>query len=341
MGYRVVIQQTSQSFEVDEGESVLEAALRQQVQLAHECTFGGCGTCRLKIVEGSVGYEEFPIALTAEEAAQGYALACQARPRSDLVLSAEPVLANVPEPRRATARVKALRWFTPEVANLQLELSDLPDFNFLPGQYMNVHLGDGTHRSFSMASLPNAGTVDFHVRRIPGGRFTDSHLEQVAPGHALDVELPLGTFRYHREDQRPILMVATGTGLAPIKSMLESLMGDDDCPPVTLYWGMRTESDLYLDPQIRNWAPRLYEFRYVPVLSRASAGWPGRRGHVQDAVLADLEDLSEHSIYLCGSPAMIADAKHAFLARGADLERIYTDGFSFQHASAPAPSHAT
>ena len=340
MGYRVVIAQTALSFQVDEGESLLEAALRQQVQLAHECTFGGCGTCRLKIVAGTVGYEEFPMALTPEEAQQGYALACQARPRSDLVLSVEPLVQTICEPQRATARVKALRWFTPEVANLQLELPDLPHFNYRPGQYMNVHLGDGTHRSFSMASLPNAGTVDFHVRRIPGGRFTDSHLGRVAPGHALDIELPLGSFRYHHEDQRPVLMVATGTGLAPIKSILESLMDDDDCPPVALYWGMRSESDLYLDEAIRRWAPRLSEFRYVPVLSRASAGWPGRRGHVQDAVLADLDDLSGHSIYLCGAPAMIADAKQQFLARDADLEHIYTDGFSFQHASAAAPVHA-
>jgi CDP-4-dehydro-6-deoxyglucose reductase len=339
MGYRVVIQQTSQSFEVSESESVLDAALRQQVQLAHDCTFGGCGTCRLKIVEGVVDYEEFPMALTPQEAQQGYALACQARPRSDLVISAEPLQA-VCEPQRATARVKALHWFTPEVANLQLELPDLPDFNYLPGQYMNVHLGDGTHRSFSMASLPNAGTVDFHVRRIPGGRFTDSRLAQVAPGHALDVELPLGSFRYHREDERPVLMVATGTGLAPIKSILESLMDDEDCPPVSLYWGTRSESDLYLDAQIRRWAPRLYEFQYVPVLSRATAGWQGRRGHVQHAVLADQPDLSGHSIYLCGSPVMIANARDAFLARGADPQYIYTDGFSFQHASAPTPAHA-
>ena len=236
--------------------------------------------------------------------------------------------------------VRELRWFTPEVANLQLELPQFPDFRYLPGQYMNVHLGDGTHRSFSMASLPNARTVDFHVRRIPGGRFTDSHLRRVVPGHALEVELPLGAFRYHAEDQRPIVMVATGTGLAPIKSILESLMDDEDCPPVSLYWGMRTESDLYLDLEIRGWGPRLYDFQYVPVLSRASTGWQGRRGHVQEAVLADLPDLAGHSIYLCGSPAMIADAKHAFLARGADLEHIYADGFSFQHAGTPAPAHA-
>jgi CDP-4-dehydro-6-deoxyglucose reductase, E3 len=143
----------------------------------------------------------------------------------------------------------------------------------------------------------------------------------------------LGNFRFHSEDYRPILMVATGTGLAPIKSMLESLMDDDDCPPVWLYWGMRSEGAHYLDAQIRSWTPRLYEFQYHPVVSRPSAAWQGRRGHVQDAVLADLGDLSEYSIYMCGSPAMISDAKQAFLARGAVLDHIYTDGFSFQHAS--------
>ena len=145
-----------------------------------------------------------------------------------------------------------------------------------------------------------------------------------------EVELPLGNFRLHAEDYRPLLMVATGTGLAPIKSMLESLMGDDDCPPVSLYWGMRTEADLYLHDEIQTWADRLYEFQYVPVLSRASDSWTGRRGHVQDAVLADLPDLSEHAIYLCGSPNMIADAKVAFAARGASMDHLYADSFVFQ-----------
>jgi CDP-4-dehydro-6-deoxyglucose reductase, E3 len=333
MAYRVRVLQTSQSFDVDAGESVLGAALRQEVRLAHECTFGGCGTCRVKVVEGSVAYEEFPLALTPQEAQQGYALACQARPRSDLVLSAEPAPDGVREPQRCTAVVTQVRWFTPEVANLHLELPDLPSFDYLPGQYMNVHLPEGTHRSFSMASLPAARRVDFHVRRIPGGRFTDRQLTELAPGDELEVELPLGAFRYHAEDYRPIVMVATGTGLAPIKSMLESLMGDPDCPPVWLYWGTRTEAGLYLDPEIRGWGERLYEFQYVPVLSRAPASWQGKRGHVQDAVLADIADLSEHAIYLCGSPAMIHDAKQAFLARGADLDHIHSDGFSFQHAA--------
>ena len=332
MTHRVVIQQTAQSFDVDAGESVLQAALRQDVQLAHECTFGGCGTCRVKLVEGAVEYQEFPMALSPEEAQQGYALMCQARPQSDLVISAAPALEGIFQPQRCKALVRDIRRLCTDVANLQLALPDLPAFDYLPGQYMNIHLADGTHRSFSMASGPKAGVVDFHVRRIPGGRFTERHLDTIAPGDALDVELPLGTFRYHSEDYRPILMVATGTGVAPIKSMLESLMDDPDCPPVWLYWGMRREADLYLDAQIRGWTGRLYEFQYVPVLSRPSDQWQGRRGHVQHAVLQDLPDLSEHSIYLCGSPTMINDAKQEFLAHGADMEHIYTDGFSFQHA---------
>jgi CDP-4-dehydro-6-deoxyglucose reductase len=331
MAYRVHVMQTAESFEVGANESVLDAALRQHVNLAHECTFGGCGTCRIKLVEGTVDYEEFPMALTPQEAQQGYALACQARPRSDLVISVTSALEGVAAPQRCTAVVREVRRLGADVANLRLELANVPELAYLPGQYMNVHLGDGTHRSFSMASLPDAGLIDFHVRRIAGGRFTEGQVGRLRPGDALDVELPLGTFRCHAEDYRPMLMVATGTGLAPIKSMLESLMDDPDCPPVSLYWGMRDEAGLYLDDEIRGWDARLYEFRYVPVLSRASLEWGGRRGHVQQAVVADLPDLSEHSIYLCGSPAMIDGAKQLFLAHGAELDHIYTDAFSFQH----------
>jgi CDP-4-dehydro-6-deoxyglucose reductase len=144
------------------------------------------------------------------------------------------------------------------------------------------------------------------------------------------VDIPLGTFRYHAEDWRPLVMVATGTGLAPIKSMLEALFDDPECPPVSLYWGMRTEGDLYLADEIARWGERLYEFQFVPVLSQPAAAWCGRRGHVQEAVARDLPDLSEHALYLCGSPAMVADAKRRFLACGAAPEYLYADAFTLQ-----------
>jgi CDP-4-dehydro-6-deoxyglucose reductase len=329
---RVVIAESGIAFEVSPGESVLDAGLRQGIALKHECTFGGCGTCRVKLVEGRVQYEEMPMALTQEEADAGYALLCQARACSDLVVSTGP-LDNGTSAIQCGAVVRDASPLTTDIVHLQLEV-EADDFRYSPGQYMNVLLPDGAHRSFSMASVPRDNVVDFHVRRIPGGRFTDGTLRTLAHGDRLDVQIPLGDFRYHAEDYREMLMVATGTGLAPIKSILESMMDDDDCPPVALYWGMRTEADLYLADEIRGWAARLYEFRFEPVLSRASESWAGRRGHVQDAIAQDFANLSTHSIYMCGSPVMIADAKSRFLARGASMDHIYSDGFSFHHQAA-------
>jgi CDP-4-dehydro-6-deoxyglucose reductase len=326
--HRVEVEDTRESFDVAAGETVLAAARRANVKLPHECTLGGCGTCRIRLAAGSVHYDAWPMALSQDEAEQGYALACQARPTSNLVITVPRVALT--EPTRQEALITDLAPYGRDVIHLSLALPNLDGFVYRPGQHMNIMLADGSHRSFSMASPPDGNVADFHVRRIPGGRFTDGLLPRMQPGDLLDVELPHGTFRYHEEDYRSLVMVATGTGLSPIKSILEALMDDPDCPPVWLYWGMRAEEDLYLHGEIAEWGRRLYEFNYVPVLSRASASWPGRRGHVQDAVLNDHADMSEHSIYLCGSPNMISDAKKAFLARGASVDHIYVDGFNFQ-----------
>ena len=330
MSFRVQWLETGDLFEVRPDESVLGAALRANVGLPHECQLGGCGSCRVRLVEGAVDYEELPLALSPEEQGEGFALACQARAQSDLLISVEPPSASCSAPERIRALVEQVRALTADVLQLRLVLPETANVVYQPGQHMNIVFDDGRHRSFSMASRPDGRCIDFHVRRIAGGRFTGGDLGRLKAGDALDVELPLGAFRFHAEDYRPLLMVATGTGLAPLKSMLESLLDDPDCPPVSLYWGMRTAADLYLHEQIQSWSPRLYEFRYVPVLSRADDAWRGRRGHVQQAVVEDLDDLSEHSIYLCGSPDMIAQAKAAFIARGASTEHLYAEGFSIQ-----------
>ena len=336
MAYRVQVEPSGQAFEVASGETLLAAAQRANVALAHDCQLGGCGTCRVQLIDGCVSYAEFPLALTAEEESEGYALACQAQPVSDLVISAPPPLDDLPDTRRYRAVIQAVRPLGPDVTHLVLDIPGDAPVRFQPGQHMNVLLPDGQTRSFSMASRPRGNQVDFHVRRLAGGRFTDQ-LACLEAGETLEVELPLGGFRYHPQDERPLLMVATGTGLAPIKAMLEALMDDPDCPPVSLYWGARTAADLYLDQAIRTWGARLFEFNYVPVLSRADSGWTGRRGYVQDAVTVDFSDLSEHAIYLCGSPAMIADAKQAFFARGAAVAQTYAEGFTLQTARPDGP----
>lgn len=337
MAHTVRIAETDESFEVAADESILDAATRAGVRLPHECTFGGCGTCRIKVHEGEVEYEEFPMALTEEEHAEGYALACQARCRGDVVIEPAGKGLEFAPSFATTATVVGVEALTPTINRLVLALPDEVELDFRPGQYMNVVLPDGTTRSFSMASavLPN-GHIDFHIRRIEGGRFTDSIIAALKPGDELHVELPLGTFCFHEDDWRPMILAATGTGLAPIKAILESLLDNDDCPPVTLYWGMRTEADLYLKDEIEAWAGHLCEFKFIPVLSRPSPEWEGRRGYVQDAILEDHDDLSEFAFYLCGAPEMITQAKHLFVARGAELDYIYSDSFTFQHATAMA-----
>lgn len=333
MIYQIEIAETGERFAAQADESLLQAASNAGVALPHDCQLGGCGTCRVKVIRGAHEYEEFPFGLSQEEADAGYALACQARARSDMVIGAAQVGADVSATTVVQARVIDVSALGPDVRRLAIALPETLELKFNPGQYMNVLLDNGERRSFSMASAASAHALDFHVKRVPGGRFTDGGLSALRAGDALDVELPLGIFRFHAEDYRPLVMVATGTGLAPVKAILESLMDDPDCPPVSLYWGARTQADLYLHDEIQQWGARLYEFQYVPVLSRPHEGWSGRCGYVQHAVCEDFADLSEHAVYLCGSPAMIDDARHRFLQRGASIDHLYADSFTFQHGA--------
>lgn len=328
MAYRIAIPAAGESFSAEPGETLLAAAERAGVRLPHDCQAGGCGTCRIRLLDGSVTYDEFPFGLTPEEEAEGYALACQGVPAGDLVIAVPSVADELPEPQRHAATVTAVEPACDGVIRLTLALPDGVPFGYWAGQYLNIRLEDGEPRSFSMASAPARGVLDVHVRRLAGGRFTDGLLPRLKPGDRLEVDLPLGSFVYREADYRPLLMVATGTGIAPIRAILDALKDDPDAPPVDLYWGMRTEADLYLDAELRSWQAGFAEFRYVPVLSRGGPLWGGRRGYVQDAVAADFDDLSEHAIYLCGSPAMIAAAKRAFLDRGASAQHIYAEGFT-------------
>ena len=331
MAHRVLWLQTQQSFDVEDGETVLAAAQRQAVDLPHECTFGGCGTCRMTVAQGTVRYEELPMALTEEEHAQGQGLACQALCDSDLVISVETGPAASP-PTLVDATVGAVSALASGVTLLRLQLPAAHGVVYVPGQYVNIQLEDGSHRSFSIANAPGGGQdLDLHIRRIEGGRFTSRMLQDLKAGDTLRVELPHGNFYYREQDYQSMIFAATGTGLAPIRAILQSLLDDEDLPPSRLYWGMRNQDEFYHLDELAQWSTRLYEFEFIPVLSRPGPGWQGRTGHVQDAVLADVPDLSEHSVYLCGSPNMISDAKARFMQAGADPSHIYADSFTFQY----------
>lgn len=336
MSYKITIKETSDFFEVNPGEALLDAAERAGVALAHDCRFGGCGTCRIKLLEGGVDYEEMPFGLSEEEAAQGYALACQAHPTSDLTISATVRAEDYIAPDYHTATIEGLERLSHDVTHLVLRIPSAQDVRFHPGQYLNIMLEDGTPRSFSMASPPSGDLFDLHIRRVPGGRFTERLYDQYQVGDTLDVELPLGDFKYRSEDQRPILLVAGGTGLAPLKAIIESLREREDAPQILLYWGVRGHPDLYMDNALRDLKQDFQDFHYVPVLSQPESDWAGRKGYVHLAVCEDFNDLSHFDAYLCGPPPMIDSAKDAFIKRGLPIDRIFSDSFNFTHEIAAA-----
>jgi CDP-4-dehydro-6-deoxyglucose reductase len=331
VSYRITWIDAQRSFEATGDETVLEAAQRAGVTLPSECGFGGCGTCRVKLLAGHVHYAEPPMALSPEETEAGYALMCQARALADLQISTERVLGAPVPPQRRTATVLRTEALSADVTRLVLALDNRERLVFRPGQYLNVLPGDAGARSFSMASRTGDAEIELHIRRIDGGYFTQDLLSAMRSGDTLEIDAPLGGFGYHEEDYRPIVMVATGTGIAPLRSLLATMFDDPGLPPVDLYWGGRTRADLYLHGELAQLAATREDFRFVPVLSRADDAWPGARGYVQDAVLADYPDLSEHALYLCGSPAMIADARRAFGSHGASVRYLYADSFTFQH----------
>ncbi len=335
MPHTIRIAGTTHQFEAGDDEPILDAALRQGLELPFDCQVGGCGACRVKILDGEIEYDLPPMALTSDEEEAGLALTCQAIARSPVVIEVEGMggeAAAAPGPQRITAEVQALEPLSHDVMRVVLALPNGEAAMFRAGQYLDVILPDRDRRSFSMASDPESGVLDLHVRKVPGGTFTGHVFGKAVVGDHWELELPLGSFHL-RDSDRPLLLVAGGTGLAPIKSVLESAMREGlGNRPVHVYWGVRDRRDLYLHETVEGWGQRIPRYTYVPVLSEPDAeGWEGRTGFVHAAVVEDLPDLSAFDAYLCGPPPMIDAAKRAFAAAGLPPERMFADSFNFTH----------
>jgi CDP-4-dehydro-6-deoxyglucose reductase len=278
-------------------------------------------------------------ALSPVERAAGLALFCRARPRSDLVLEARSVTrAGDIRVKKLPCRVQRLRRVAPDVMIVEVKLPATEPFRFQAGQYIDFLLPEGRRRSFSIANAPEgADHLELHVRRISGGRFTEHVFENMKERDILRFEGPLGSFGLREESNRPAILLAGGTGFAPIKSLAEHAIASGIDRRMTLYWGARHLEGLYLDELARSWERMLPGFRYIPVLSEAGPqeGWGGRTGLVHRAVIEDIPDLSGHEVYACGAPAMIEAARHDFVSNcGLHDDAFFADAFTF--ASDPA-----
>jgi len=318
MTHQVTIRNTGHLFQAQDGESVLQAALNAGLVLPYGCRDGACGSCKGRLIEGAIDYGRYSEkALTAAERGQGQALFCQAKPLTDIVIEAREVRkAGDIQIRKLPARVQKLERAADDVMILYLRLPANERLLFLAGQYIDILLKDGTRRSFSMANPPHGDEfVQLHIRHVPGGSFTDHVFTAMKERDILRLEGPLGTFFLREESDKPIVFVASGTGFAPIKAIIEAAFNKGVVRPMTLYWGARRPKDLYLNELPQRWAAEHPGFRYIPVISEAlpEDGWRGRTGFVHRAVMEDLPDLSGHQVYACGVPVMVGSAQRDFI----------------------------
>lgn len=332
MPYKVTLLPSGRAFSANEGESVLEAALRQGVGIAYGCRNGACGTCKGRLVVGELDYGRYEEqALPAAEKAAGFALFCQARPLTDIAIEVREVAAAAGIPiRRLPARVHRIERLAPDVMRLELKLPANERLQFLAGQYLDLTVDRGIRRSFSMANPPHDDALlEFHLRNY-GGAFSRHAFEHMKERDIVRCEGPFGVFFLRESSDKPVILLASGTGFAPIKAMVEHARHIGLARPMTLYWGGRVRADLYLSGLPERWQ-RENGLRYVPVLSEAlpSDNWRGRTGLVHRAVMEDFPDLSGHQVYACGAPAMVEAARRDFTAQcGLPPEEFFSDSFT-------------
>jgi CDP-4-dehydro-6-deoxyglucose reductase len=272
-------------------------------------------------------------ALPVAEETRGQALFCCAVPHSDVVIEAREVLGLDEFPiKKLPARVAGLDRAADDVMVMSLQLPASERLQYRAGQYIEFILKDGRRRSYSMANAPHLDELmTLHIRHMPGGVFTDHVFNTMKVRDILRFEGPLGTFFLREDSDKPMVLLASGTGFAPIKAIVEEAAFRKTGRPMVLYWGGRRPQDLYMNALCEEWARTLPDFRYVPVVSDAQPQdqWSGRTGFVHRAVMEDLPDLSGYQVYACGAPIMVDSAKRDFVAQcKLPEEEFYADAFT-------------
>ena len=334
MTFQVTVQPSGQQFSCDASDNVLTAAMQAGLTLPYGCKNGACGACKGTILSGTVKHGAHQQkALSEEEKAHGLALFCCATPLSDLVIEAREVQSIGEFPvRKMPARIASMEKLSADVMIIALQLPAAERLQYLAGQYIDLMLRDGKRRSYSIANAPHADEkITLHVRHMPGGLFTDQLFSTLKERDILRFEGPLGTFFLREDSDKPIVLLASGTGFAPIKAIIEHAAFIESKRPMTLYWGGRRPQDLYLQALCEEWACALPNFTYMPVVSDAQAedDWQGRSGLVHRAVIEDHPDLSGYQVYACGAPVMVDAAKRDFIAQcRLPKEEFHADSFT-------------
>jgi len=321
MAYQVTVMPSGRQFEAADDETILAAALRHSIGLPYGCKNGACGSCKGRVTAGSIVQGDHAAsALSAQEETEGRALFCCARAASDITIECREVQGAGDIPiKKVPCRVASLERVADDVIVARLQLPATERLQYLAGQYVEFLLRDGKRRSYSIATPPHQeGPIELHFRHMPGG-----------------------TFFLREDSDKPIILLASGTGFAPIKAIVEHAAYTGITRPMTLYWGGRRPADLYMHALCEQWARELPNFRYVPVISNAQPAddWDGRTGFVHEAVMEDHPDLAGFEVYACGAPVMVNAARKDFTLR-CDLheDAFFADSFTSEADMHAAPA---
>jgi len=336
MTFTITVTPSGRAFAAEPTETILAAGIRQGIGLPYGCKDGACGSCKCKLVSGSVTHGPHQAkALSAEEEAAGYVLTCCGTAHSDVVIESRQVTEAGAFPiKKMPVRVNTMARASHDVIVLKLQLPAADTFQYHAGQYVEFLLRDGDRRSYSMANAPHTQAsgphIELHIRHMPGGKFTDHVFGAMKEKEILRIEGPYGSFFLREDSDKPIVLLASGTGFAPIKAILEHMAHKGITRPVVLYWGGRRPADLYQSDWIAAQQATLPQLRYVPVVSDAQPedAWAGRTGFVHQAVLQDIPDLSGHEVYACGAPIVVESARRDYVAAGLPEEAFYADAFT-------------
>ena len=338
MSFQITVEPSGRTFSADSSETLLAAGIRQGIGLAYGCKDGACGSCKCKKISGTVVHREHQAkALSADEEAQGLILTCCSTAQSDLVLESRQVTEAGSFPiKKMPVRVVSLEKKSHDVMSIIMQLPATDVMQFHAGQYVEFLLRDGSRRSYSMGNAPHtldpaAPKVELHIRHMPGGKFTDVVFSTMKEKDILRIEGPYGSFYLREDSQAPMILLASGTGFAPIKALIEHMQHKGITRPATLYWGGRRPSDLYMNDWVEEHVKAMPNLTYVPVVSDAlpEDAWLGRTGFVHQAVLQDHPDLSGFQVYACGAPIVVDSARADYLGKaGLPEEAFFADSFT-------------
>lgn len=336
MPYIIELEESRKTFTINEGETILTAAQRNNIKLAYGCKNGACRSCKAKILEGQFLQTKFiSSALSEDEIKKNIALLCCTEAKSNMkILAHELICMDGQEITKKTCKIIKINKISPDIIILEIQLPKKVIFDFLPGQYVEILLPQGIRRPYSLsntATKAKEGILEFHIRHVKGGLFTDWLFKEGKIGDSLRFEGPLGTFFLRNDTSKPIIFLASGTGFAPIKAIIEDSIKQKSSRQMILYWGAKNKTDLYMMELAYSWQQQLPHFSFVPVLSEFPTveTWKGKIGLVHQIVVEDFPDLSNFEIYACGSPTMVNLARRDFITKHLLPEQaFFADAFT-------------